>query len=160
MTPRCYNTCRLNHGHPLTIMMTSWHEKILLSNGPFWWESIRHGWIPLTIVSNTKLWYCFCYYPEQTVELTARMAVIWCAMVSMHWNDAHVMTVISHICISLAFLKVPLIHYAVSIVEQRVSFNTITISLCPYKVEEFARVMACHLFSIKPPAKPNMISIP
>ena len=58
-------------------------EKKLHITGPFWGESTGHRWIPLTEASDAELW-CFLWSsPEQIVENTIKMLVIWDAI------DAH-----------------------------------------------------------------------
>ena len=39
-------------------------------------ESIGHWWIPVTKASDAELW-CFLCEPEQAVEQTVEMLVIW-----------------------------------------------------------------------------------
>ena len=50
-------------------------------NWPFARESTGQRWIPLTKASDAALW-CFLWSPpEQTVEQTSEMPVIWDAIV-------------------------------------------------------------------------------
>ena len=71
--------CHCNDGME-HCMMTSSYGNILHVTGPLWVESTGHRWIPLTKASNAKLW-CFLWsVPEQTVEQTIKMLVIWDAI--------------------------------------------------------------------------------
>ena len=59
--------------------MTSSYCNIFRVTGPLWWESIGHRWIPLTKASDAELWHFLCS-PEQMVEHTVEMPVIWDAI--------------------------------------------------------------------------------
>ena len=53
----------------------------LIVSGHLWGESTSDQWIPLTKASDSELW-CFLWSaPEQTVEQTNEMPVIWDAIV-------------------------------------------------------------------------------
>ena len=70
-------------------MMTSSNGHIFGVTGPLRGESIGHWWISLTKASEAEIW-CFLWSaPEQTVEQTIEVPVIWDAialiMMSMQW---------------------------------------------------------------------------
>ena len=48
--------------------------------GPLWGESTGHRWIPLSNASDMGLWYFFWSAPEQTIEQTIEILVIWDAI--------------------------------------------------------------------------------
>ena len=58
-------------------------------SGPLWVESTDHRWIPLTNASVADLWCFFWRAPEQKVEPTPNLPVIWDAIPFMwrHCND-------------------------------------------------------------------------
>ena len=58
-------------------MMTSSNGSIFRVIGPLWGESTGHRWIPLTKASDADLWSFLWSEPEQTVEQTVEMPVIW-----------------------------------------------------------------------------------
>ena len=58
--------------------MTSSNGDIFHITGDLWGESTGERWIPLTKVTNAKLW--FFYLPLQTVEQTIETPVIWDAI--------------------------------------------------------------------------------
>ena len=61
-------------------MLTSSNGNIVRITGLLWGESIGHRWIPLMKASDVELW-CFLWsVPEQTVEQTIEMPVIWDAV--------------------------------------------------------------------------------
>ena len=67
--------------------------KHFLVNDPLWGESSGHRWIPLTKTGDADIW-CFLWSaPEQTVEQTIDMLVIWDAialiMMSLQWRMSH-----------------------------------------------------------------------
>ena len=58
--------------------MMSSNGNIFCITGPLWGESIsHHQWIPLTKASDAKLWWFIWSEPEQMVEQTIEMLVIW-----------------------------------------------------------------------------------
>ena len=60
--------------------MTSSNGNIFRVTGPLWGEYTGYRWIPLTKASDVELW-CFLWSaPEQTVEQTIPMPVIWDAI--------------------------------------------------------------------------------
>ena len=60
-----------------TYMMTSSNGNIFCVTGPLWGESTGYRWIILTKVSDAELW-CFLWSaPEQTIEQTIEISVIW-----------------------------------------------------------------------------------
>ena len=62
--------------HDLCSMMISSNGSFFRATGPLWGESTSDQWIPLTKVSDTKLW-CFLWFaPEQTVQQTIKTPVI------------------------------------------------------------------------------------
>ena len=73
----------------IMIMMTSSYGNIFRVTGPLWGESTCHRWIPLTKVSEPQLWCFLSSVPEQTVEQTIEMLVIWevigLIMMSLQW---------------------------------------------------------------------------
>ena len=73
-----------------TIMMTSSNGNIFHVTGSLCGEFTGHRWIPLTTVSDAKLW-CFLWSaPAQTVWVNHRTPVIWNAisliLTSMWWS--------------------------------------------------------------------------
>ena len=59
------------------VMMTSLNGNIFRVTGPLWGDSTGHRWIPLTKASDAELW-CFLWSaPEQKVEQTLEIQVIW-----------------------------------------------------------------------------------
>ena len=61
-------------------MMTSSNGNIFRVSGPLWGEFSCHPWIHLTKACDAELW-CFLFSaPEQTVEQTIEMLVIWVAI--------------------------------------------------------------------------------
>ena len=58
-------------------MMTPPNGNIFRVTGPLRWDSIGHRRIPLTKASDTELRYLLWCAPEQTVEQTVEMPVIW-----------------------------------------------------------------------------------
>ena len=61
-------------------MMTSSNGNIFRVTGPLCGENTGHRWIPLTKASDAELW-CFLWSPpEQSVEYTTEMPVIWDAI--------------------------------------------------------------------------------
>ena len=63
--------------------------KLFLVTGPLWGEFTGDRWFPLTKASDAELW-CFLWSaPQQTVEQTIEMPVIWDAiaviMASLQW---------------------------------------------------------------------------
>ena len=58
-------------------MMTSSNGNIFHITGPLWGESTGHWCIPLTKASDAELWCIFWSSPEQMVEQTIKMPVIW-----------------------------------------------------------------------------------
>ena len=61
-------------------MAMSSNGTIFRVTGSLWGESTGHQWIPLTKASDMELW-CFLWStPEQTVEQTIKMLVIWDAI--------------------------------------------------------------------------------
>ena len=61
-------------------MRMSSNENIFRVSGPLCGEFTGDRWIPLTKASDAKLW-CFLWStPEQTVEQTIEMQVIWDAI--------------------------------------------------------------------------------
>ena len=58
------------------LMMTSSNGNISVTD-PLWGESTSDWWIPLTKISDMKLWYFLWSAPEQTVEQTIKTLVIW-----------------------------------------------------------------------------------
>ena len=75
----------------LLLCSTWWHHNgnIFWVTGPLWGESTGYRWIPLTKATDMKLW-CFLWcVPEQMVEQTLELLVIWDAMMSMwcHSNE-------------------------------------------------------------------------
>ena len=63
-----------------TRMMTSSSGNIFRVTGPLCGKFTSHRWIPLTKASDPKLWYFLWSVPEQTVEQTIDMPVIWYAI--------------------------------------------------------------------------------
>ena len=60
--------------------MTSSNGNIFCIAGLLWGESTGHQWIPLAKASDAELW-CFLWsVPEQTIEKTIEMPVIWDAI--------------------------------------------------------------------------------
>ena len=59
------------------VMMTSLNGNIFRVTGPLWGESTGHRWIPLTKASDAELWCFLSSSPEQTVEQTLEIQVIW-----------------------------------------------------------------------------------
>ena len=64
-----------------------WYEMMVWSNGNIfhvdgllWGKSPGHRWISLTKSSDAELWYFLCV-PQQTVEQTVELPVIWGAMI-------------------------------------------------------------------------------
>ena len=68
----------------VSIMMTSWHGLAFYITGPLWGEPTAHWWIPLTKASNVELWCFVRYWPEEAVEHTIELLVIWDAVMSNH----------------------------------------------------------------------------
>ena len=64
-------------------MMASSNGNIFRVTCLLWGESIDDRWIPLTKDSDAELWYYLWFAPEQTVEQTIEMQVIWNAMASI-----------------------------------------------------------------------------
>ena len=64
-------------------MMASSNGNIFRVTCLLWGESIDGRWIPLTKDSDAELWYYLWFAPEQTVEQTIEMQVIWDAMASI-----------------------------------------------------------------------------
>ena len=64
-------------------MITSSNGNIFRVTGPLWGESTGHRWIPLTMASDMELWYYIWAAPEQTVEQTIEMPVIWDTIASI-----------------------------------------------------------------------------
>ena len=61
----------------MVCIMTSSNGNIFLVTGPLWGEFTGHQWIPLTKASDAEL-LCFLWFaPEQMVEQTIEMPVIW-----------------------------------------------------------------------------------
>ena len=63
------------------IVKTTSNGDIFHDTSPFCRESNGCQWIPLTKVSDIKLWWFFLSAPEQTIEQTIKMLVIWDAIV-------------------------------------------------------------------------------
>ena len=64
----------------VSITMAPSNGNIFYVTGPLWGESTGNRWIPLTQASDAELW-CFLWSaPEQTVEQTIKMSVIWDAI--------------------------------------------------------------------------------
>ena len=61
----------------IPFMMTSSNGNIFLVTGPLWGESTGHQWIPLTKAINTELWGFLRTVPQQMIEKTIEMRVIW-----------------------------------------------------------------------------------
>ena len=80
-------------GKPLPeAMMNQFNDKYVMksSNGnifcitsPLWAEFSGHRWIPLIKASDTELWYFLWSAPEQMVEQTIEMMVIWDTIMSI-----------------------------------------------------------------------------
>ena len=64
----------------LCVMMTSSNGNIFRVTGPLWGESTGDRWIPLTKASNAELWCLRWSVPDQTVEQTIDMPMIWDAI--------------------------------------------------------------------------------
>ena len=62
------------------VMMTSSNGNLFRATGPLWGESTGHRWIPLTKASDTELWRFLWCAPEQKIEQTVEMPVIWDVM--------------------------------------------------------------------------------
>ena len=62
------------------VMMTSSNENIFSVTGPLCGEFIGHLWISLTKSSDAELWWFLWSTPEQTIEQTTEMLVIWDAI--------------------------------------------------------------------------------
>ena len=61
-------------------MMMSSNDNIFHVTGPLWGESTDQQWIPLTKANDVEIW-CFLWFaPEQMVEQTIEMLVIWDAI--------------------------------------------------------------------------------
>ena len=66
--------------HSDFVMMKSSNENIFRITGPLLGESTSDQWIPLTKASDAEL-RCFLWSaPQQTVEQTIKMPVIWDAI--------------------------------------------------------------------------------
>ena len=64
----------------LCVMMMSSNGNIFCVTSPLWGQSTSHRWIPLTKASDAQLW-CFLWsVPEQTIDQTIKMPVIWDAI--------------------------------------------------------------------------------
>ena len=61
----------------LNLYMMSSNENIFQVTGPLWGESTGHWQIPFAKASNTELWYFLWSTPEQTVEQTMKMLMMW-----------------------------------------------------------------------------------
>ena len=61
-------------------MMTSSNRNIFRVTGSLWGEIAGHQWIPLTQASDPELWCFLLSAPEQTVQQTTEMPVIWDAI--------------------------------------------------------------------------------
>ena len=61
-------------------MMTSWNVKIFRAVGPFGGEFTGNRWIPLTKATDAEHWYFISSAPDQTVEQTMWIPVIWNAI--------------------------------------------------------------------------------
>ena len=112
-------------------MMTSSNGNIFLVTGPLWWESTDDRWIPITKASDAELW-CFVWSaPEQTVEQTLEMQVIWYAIafiMARLWRPSGLCFVVT--CCGL----VPLIQiYMYSFVLRITSFDLGIVKLCRYQ---------------------------
>ena len=64
-------------------MMRLSNGNIFRVTGPLWGESTGHQWIPLTKASDVELWYFLWSAPEQTVDQTSKILVIWNAIKKM-----------------------------------------------------------------------------
>ena len=77
-------------------MMTSSSGNIFRITGLWWGESTGARWIPLGKASDAELWYIFWSAPEQTVEQTIEMPVIWDAIIDTslwrHCNEEGIAT--------------------------------------------------------------------
>ena len=68
--------------------VTSSNASIFLVTGILWGESTGHRWIPLTKASDAELWNFLWSVPDQTVEQTIEIPVIWdaVALIIRHCN--------------------------------------------------------------------------
>ena len=76
----CCDEFFINFGKNVFVMMTWTNGNIFHITGPLWGEFTGHRWIPLTKASNAELWCLLLSAPEQTVEQTIEMPVIWDAI--------------------------------------------------------------------------------
>ena len=60
-----------------SVIMASWNGNIFRVTGPLWGESTGHRWITLTKACDVELWSFLRSAPQQTVEQTMEMPVIW-----------------------------------------------------------------------------------
>ena len=58
-------------------MMTSWNGNIFRITGPLYGEFTGHWWIALTKASDMELLSFLWSAPEQTIEWTIEIPVIW-----------------------------------------------------------------------------------
>ena len=59
------------------MMMMPWHENNFCITGPVCRESTGHDGFPLQRASDPELRYFLCCQPEQTVEQTVELPMIW-----------------------------------------------------------------------------------
>ena len=85
------------HKGPVTRKMFPFDDVIMI------WKRFSHYWPAvkrnpsLQRASNEELWYGFCYQPEQAVEQTIKLLVIWDVMVFMwilcHYDTSYIFSV-------------------------------------------------------------------
>ena len=86
----------VNSTAELFIIMASSNGDLFHVTVPLWGESIGHRWIPLTKASDAELCSFHWSAPEQTIEQTIEMPVIW------HHQAHYVVTVMFGIVSVLA----------------------------------------------------------
>ena len=72
--------CAVDQSFLIWYMMMSSFGNVFHVSGPLWGESTVHWWIPLTKASSADLWWILSYTPEQMVEQTVELLVIWDTM--------------------------------------------------------------------------------
>ena len=82
--------CHYNCHH----MMMSWHENTFPITGPLCEESTSHLWNPHHRGPVSMMWSLICCYPEQAVEPTVNVLVIWNALLLL-WCHCNVLQLVN-----------------------------------------------------------------